>query len=282
MKLYIAKQDESRLGGGWSWISNIKKALAEDIVSYEEAEVYLIPSPSMVSKEEVDKAQADGKKIVLRVDNIVRNSRNRNTGMSRMKRFADQADLVIYQSRFAKKLLKNFIGKDGKVILNSCDTDIFNPKGRDESVTARYVYSRVNRDETKNWEMARYIYQEESEMRGNDAILNIVGNYSPELVEYNFDFYQGENYRYWGAINDPLVLADIYRNSDYLIYTFWNDACSNTLIEALCCGCLVADKYGMAKTGGAMEILSNYYTKGLEYFSLNRMGQEYKKALSAL
>lgn len=281
MKVYIAKSEDHRQGGGWSWISNAKKALSEVITSYEEAEIYLIPSPSMVSKEEVDKAQSDGKKIVLRVDNIVRNSRNRNTGMSRMKRFAEQADVVIYQSEFSRRLLSDYLGKEGTVILNSCDTDIFNPNGRTESTTARYIYSRVNRDETKNWEMARFTYQIEAQLK-TDTHLHIVGNYSPELVEYNFDFYQNERYRYWGVMTDPSSLASLYRDSDYLIYTFWNDACSNTLIEALCCGCLPVDYYNMLQTGGSPEIIDAFTQKGEKYFGLNRMGFDYMKAMEDL
>lgn len=284
MKIHIARSDDARLGGGWSWISNMKKAIPEHLTNYEDCDIYLIPSPSMVSKEEVDQAQADGKKIVLRIDNIVRNSRNRNTGMSRMKRFAEQADVVVYQSEFAKKLLINFTKIDGPVILNGIDTSIFHDRERKESAIAKFIYSRVNRDETKNWEMARYTFQLESEARENNALLNIVGEFSPELREYNFDFYQGEDYIYWGVVTDPSTLASIYRDSDYLLYTFWNDACSNTLIEALCCGCLVADKYSMTSTGGAPEILSKFYDPlyGRNYFSLERMGREYLAVMETL
>jgi len=175
MKLYIAHGEDSKLGGGWSFIANAKKALADHLSSYEEADVYLIPSPSICSKEEVNLAKADGKKIVLRVDNIVRNSRNRNTGMSRMKHFSDIADLVIYQSEFAYELLQPFLKKDGLVIHNSVDTEIFHDRGRVEDTIAKFVYARVNRDETKNWEMARYIYAQESAKRKGDALFNIVG-----------------------------------------------------------------------------------------------------------
>jgi glycosyltransferase involved in cell wall biosynthesis len=202
--------------------------------------------------------------------------------MSRMKRFSEQANLVIYQSEFAKALLAPFLKLDGAVILNSCDTDIFNPDGRLEDTTAKFVYSRVNRDETKNWEMARFVFQQESLKRNGDARLNIVGQFSPELMEYNFDFYMNEKYRYWGVIKDSVALADIYRNSDYLIYTFWNDACSNTLIEALCCGCTPTASYNMLATGGASEIVSKYYAKGIDYFGLKRMGDEYLKEMVTL
>lgn len=277
--IYIAKQDENKTGGGWTWVSNALKCLPT--TNYRDALVYLIPSPSMVSKEEVDQAQADGKKIVLRLDNIVRNSRNRNTGMSRMKRFAEQADLIVYQSQFAFDLLAPYIQKEGVIILNGCDQSIFNPEGRQESTTAKYMYSRVNRDETKNWEMARIYFQHVS-LNQEDTKLHIVGHFSPELVEYNFDFYMNENYQYWGIMKDPQSLAQIYKDTDYFIYTYFNDACSNSLIEAISSGCYIADPYGMLATGGAAEILNSYKLFGEEFLGLERMGKQYKEAIAKI
>jgi len=282
MKIFIPHSEDNKTGGGWSWISNIKKAIPEHLTSYELCDIYLIPSPSMCTKEEVDQAQADGKKIVLRVDNIVRNSRNRNTGMSRMKRFAQQANLIIYQSDFARNLLLPYLERDGVVILNSVDTSIFNPSGRMENEVAKFMYSRVNRDETKNWEMARLLFQQESWKRRGQTKLNIVGQFSNELIEYNFDFYMDEDYNYWGVIQDPSTLASIYRDSDYFIYSYWNDACSNSLIEALCCGCVISDPHAMLVTGGAPEIVSKFEKHGSEYFALSRMGDEYVKAMGSL
>lgn len=281
MKIHMAKFDESKMGGGWSFCRNLAKAIPEHLVSYEESEIYLIPSPSMVTKEEVDQAQSDGKKVVLRVDNIVRNSRNRNTGMSRMKRFAEQANLIIYQSEFARSLLIPYLGRDGVVILNSVDTSIFNPTGRQENEVAKFMYSRVNRDETKNWEMARLLFQQENWKRRGQAKLNIVGQFSPELIEYNFDFYMDEDYNYWGTIGDPSTLASIYRDSDYFIYSYWNDACSNSLIEALCCGCVISDPHSMLLTGGAPEIVEKFMADS-DYFKLERMGDDYIKAMETM
>lgn len=281
MKIHTANYQPAKLGGGWSFANNFVKGVGQS--NYEESDIYFIPAPTMVSKEDVDKAKLDGKKIVLRIDNIVRNSRNRNTGMSRMKRFAGMADLIIYQSEYARDLLgKKFLGRDGPVILNGCDIDIFNPRGRQEMGTARFVYSRVNRDETKNFEMARFIFQHESQLRKGNARLNLVGEYSPELRDYNFDFYNDEDVRFWGVVNNPEAMASIYKSSDYLIYTFWNDACSNTLIEALCCGCQVIDHYKMTETGGAPDILNAFRKWGNPYFSIERMTAEYKGAMSLL
>jgi glycosyltransferase involved in cell wall biosynthesis len=282
VKIHLANYQPDKQGGGWSFARNFVKGLGGQS-TYEEADVYFICGPTMVSYDEVEQAKRDDKKIVLRIDNIVRNSRNRNTGMTRMKRFAELADLVVYQSQYAKYFLgKQFLNVDGPVIINGCDTEIYNHKGRTETITARYLYSRVNRDETKNWEMARFIFQQESYVRDGDALLNLVGQFSPELVEYNMDFYNNENYRLWGQINDQHVMADLYRNSDYLIYTFWNDACSNTLIEALCSGCEIKDSYNMLETGGAPDIMEAYNAWGREYFSLDRMVDDYIREISKL
>lgn len=282
MSIHIANYQPDKLGGGWSFANNFIKGLDGQTV-YEDADVYFICGPTMVSYDDVNKAKQDGKKIVLRLDNIVRNSRNRNTGMSRMKYFADKADLVIYQSGFAQDLLMPFVQRSGPIILNGCDTSTFNPRGRQELVEARYIYSRVNRDETKNWEMARLVFQQESLRRDGKAILNLVGQFSPELVEYNFDFYHDEAYKYWGVVSDPNLMAAIYKNSDYLIYTFWNDACSNTLIEAICSGCEVLDPYNMADTGGAGEILHHFQDHGgRDFFTIERMTSEYLKEIAKI
>ena len=142
MKIYLPNYDKLALGGGWSFIANFRKAMGDTITdNYAESDIFFLPSASMVSREDVEQAKRDGKKIVLRCDNIIRNSRNRNTGMSRMKDFSDWADLVIFQSDFAEELLNPYLQTENyKVILNSVDENIFNPKGRGDQ-ESRYYYS---------------------------------------------------------------------------------------------------------------------------------------------
>ncbi len=279
-KIHIASFEPGRLGGGWTWAREFAKGIGERLSDYDKAQVYIVPSPSMVQRAEVERAKADGKFIILRLDNIIRNSRNRNTGMSRMQDMAALADVVVYQSKFARKLLSGWVKpKRWAVILNGCDQTIYNGTGRTESTTMRFLYSRYNRDETKNWEMARYIYEREARATP-DSFLTIIGQFSPELREYNFDFYRGERYNYLGVISDPHTLATLYRQADELIYTYFNDACSNTLIEALSCGCDVLDPYGMLKTGGSPEILRKWNEEGEEYFDSHRMVKQYLELLA--
>lgn len=284
VKIFLANKSEQQYGGGFSWISNFQTAIQQQTISmdspivtsdYREATHYLIPSPTMVQRDEVEKAKNDGKKIILRVDNAVRNSRNRNTGMTRMKDFATWADVIIYQSQWAQNYLQPFLGNAEKsqVILNGIDTRMFHPGKQVEDL---YMYSRFNRDETKNWEMARYTFSQIYRQNPN-ARLWIIGQFSPELVEGNFDFYAGEQYKFWG-VQEPEMIADLLRQAEYFIYTYFNDACSNSLIEARVSGCKIVDRYGMLKTGGAREIME----KPLELFSLERMGKEYLQVLEGL
>lgn len=282
MKILLPNYDEKATGGGWSFIANFKKAMSDFITpNYDDADIFFLPSASMVDRATVEQAKHDGKKIVLRCDNIIRNSRNRNTGMTRMKDFADWADLVIFQSKFAEELLNPYLlSENTKVILNSTDESIFNLDNRVYSENPRYLYAKHSSDETKNWEMARVAFQEIF-LNDQESVFNIVGRFDI-AEEYNFDFYNNEKYIYMGYAQDATEMAKAYNDSDFFIYTYFNDACSNTLIEALMCGLDIYDPWGMAGTGGTPEILKAYDDFGYEYFRLGRMKQEYKRAMEKL
>lgn len=264
MTYHILNFEPERRGGGWTQARYLHEGL--NCVSYEEANVVIITGPTMVTHDQVDKAKADGKKIVLRVDNAVRNSNNRGTGMTRMKAFADKADLLVYQSEWAKKFLSPFIKKDGVVILNGVDTKKYNPDNRFIQENT-YLYVRSSRDEGKQWIMAWYYFV------GNKGRLNIVGKFSQENLDYNFDFYDDEKFVFWGERND---MPEIYKLNKYFLYTYLNDACSNTLLEAKASGCEIIDVYGMLQTGGAPEIMA------CEDISIERMIDQYKVALESL
>ena len=262
MKIYIPNYQPDRIGGGWTWTKYFVDYFGQS--SYEEADIFLIPSASMVERNVVDQARKDGKKIVLRTDNVLRNSRNRNTGMTRLYDFAKWADLIIYQSEWAKNFLMPFLNKDGAVILNGVDTNIYNDRNRtapDDS----YLYARSSRDEGKQWIMAWYWFV------SNPGSLEIVGKFSGENMEYNFDFYDGEKYRFLG---EQTSLVDSFKRNKYFLYTYLNDACSNTLLEARASGCEIVDVYGMLSTGGAPEIMN------CKDISIERCMKEYEVLLS--
>lgn len=260
--IHILNYDPSRMGGGWTQARYLAEGLGH--ASYEEAGTVLITGPTMVTHEQVEKAWDDGKKIVLRVDNAVRNSRNRGTGMTRLRAFCEKADLVIYQSNWAREFLKPFTKKAGAVILNGVDISRFKPGNPPDD---SYLYVRSSRDEGKQWIMAWYWFV------NNPGTLEIVGKFSSENLEYGFDFYNDERFRFMGEQSN---MADIYHRNKYFLYTYLNDACSNTLLEARASGCEIIDVYGMLQTGGAPEIMA------CEDISIERMIREYKEAISVI
>jgi len=280
MKIYLAKYEPDRIGGGWSFQRNFAKGLGDNLtLNYGEADIYFICNPGQVQREDVAAALADNKKVVLRIDNALRNSRNRNTGMSRMKDFAEWATMVIYQSEWAKDYLKPFLEKEGPVILNGVDVSLYST-GQQKPKGDNILYSRFNRDETKNWEVARYWFSRYFLTHPNSK-LYITGQFSQELRDGNFDFYNGENFEYLGVL-DERNMAKLYAQCHKFLYTYFNDCCSNSLIEALVSGCeIVGDEY-YRTTGGAKEIIDKFERTGDRALSIERMTREYLEVLKTL
>lgn len=275
MKIYIPQKAKTFLGGGGSFTRNIIKALkdkVEFVSSWQDCDVYLIPGCTLAQRDEVTEAKKAGKRIILRIDNIPRNSRNRNTGTSRLYDMAQMADEVIYQSHWAREFIQPFVKKNGAVILNGVDTSIFKPEGDkyEKDGSPQYLYSRFNRDETKRWEKAWYLFQK-NYFNEPSSHLWIVGKFSPTNFEYNFDLFGGaeKRYKFWGMIEDPEEMAKIYRSADVLFMTYDMDACSNVLIEALHCRLKVL--WEKVKDSSVNEIIKT----PLEKLTLEEMGRRY-------
>ena len=237
---------------------------------------FFISGCTMVERDIVKAAKEAGKKIVLRVDNIPRNSRNRNTGTSRLYDYAQMADLVVYQSQWARNFIGNFIKRNGSVILNGVDTNIFKPKGPKiaKEGNKQYLYVRYNRDENKRWEEAWFFFQDLILDFNPKAHLWIVGKFSPEQIEYNFDFFGGaeKRFKYWGVIESPEMMAQLYRGADYLLCPYYNDACSNVVAEAQACGLEICHN----GTGGIPEQIK------AGVISNEEMGQRYLEEFKKL
>jgi len=242
MRIFIPqKAKDSIIGGGWSFTSNIIKALkgkVDFVERWQDCDIYFITGPTMAQRDEVYEAKKAGKKVVLRIDNCPRNSRNRNTGVPRLYDFSQVADAIVYQSEWAKSFIMPFVKRDGAVILNGVDTEIFKPEGETilRQGNPQYLYVRSSRDETKRWEKAWYDFMMLF-FHNPEAHLWIVGKFSPENLEYNFDLFGGaeKRYKFWGVVEDRRELAKIMRSADVLLCPFSNEANSNVVNEALAC-----------------------------------------------
>ena len=258
MKLYLPKASEQKIGGGFTFYNNFKKGSNNEFVTHwEDADLILITGATMTDRTEMQLAKHAGKPIVFRVDNIPKDSRNRGTAFSRMLDFARMADWIVFQSQWAQDYAGWWFGENGVditnkscIIYNGVDMDIFYlpvPATRNN----RYLFVQYNRDENKRYPEAFYDFHMAYRQNKN-AELWLVGRFSPELIENNFDFFAGEQVSYLGVIEDRKQLADIYRDCQYLLFPAFADASPNTVMEAQACGCTVV---GVNPVGGTQELL---------------------------
>jgi len=278
ISIYIPNESKQSLGGGWTFLRNFKKAFSKYgdvkfVSQWQDCDILFIVGATLTPRDEVVRAKEAGKKIVFRVDNIPKDSRNRGTAFSRMIDYARLADVIVFQSEWAKDyagwwFVDNSIdiNTKGRIIYNGVDTDFFY---EDSSVknNNRYIVVQYNRDENKRIPEAFYIFHQ-AYRENKDIELFVVGQFSPELVTYNFDFFAGERVHYVGVVEDPKQMGDMFRSSGYLIFPAFADAAPNTVLEARACGCEIV---GVNATGGTIEMLELPKVRTIE-----TMGEEYR------
>ena len=208
------------------------------------------------------------------------------------------ADHIIFQSNWAKEYVGDWLLKNGAsamvpvfkqlnhekqdiphdgvmmdrttVIYNGVDTTAFYPEPGSQN-PERYLFVQYNRDENKRFPEAAYHFYKEA--KKNDSVrLWCMGNFSPEVIEYKFDFFNNEAVSYIPPTDDPKHMGDIMRQCKYLLFPAYLDASPQTLHEALACGCI---PLLVNPEGGSIEIL-NRWNSGVRY-SIVDMCNEYNK-----
>jgi glycosyltransferase involved in cell wall biosynthesis len=280
------------ISGGFQFLNNLKKSsekgnLFQIVNNWQDCDVVLITGATMTDRDEMYEAKRNGKKIVFRIDNMPKDSRNRGTAFSRMSDFAKIADFFIYQSNWAKHYVGYWIDKqldkpqNYSIIYNGVDTDIFNYSDNPDDREDVYLFSQYNRDENKRFPEAAYNFH--MIHRGNPrAKLFLVGQFSPELVANNFDFFDGEFVSYQGVITDRVELANIYRKCKYLLCPYYLDASPNTIAEAMACGLVIRL---LNTDGGSLDVISNNFDESNnrpKIYSIDEMSKEYLKVFENL
>lgn len=286
MKISIPVDSQQKLGGGFTFARNLEKGLKQigvEVVSDPlQSDIAVVCGPTMISKETFQGLKDNGVKIVARLDNVPRNSRNRGTGTNRLRSFAERSDQIVWQGEWAKWYLEDFVGKEGVIIHNGIDLDVFTPEGKNLNLGMErknvYLYSRYSRDETKMWEVAWYEYQM-IQRKNSGAKLLIIGKFSDENLNYDFDFFRGENFDFLGVVDNEESMAKVLRSSGSLLATYFNDAFSNTYMEALACGVKL---HNPNMSGGTPEMLQLWIEKDRDYFSLMRMATDYVKLFETM
>lgn len=261
MKIYFENQTNSAgIGGGWRFLENLIKVLkdkVEIVEDFKECDIFFVFGITAVDKGRVYEAHNLRKKIVLRLDNCPRMSRNkRQTPYERIREFGKLADLVVYQSNWAKEYTGYFVKNDNEVIINNgVDPSIFNTEGR-QSDGKTYLYINYNDNPNKRFDEA--IYRFDMEWRqDNEKRLVIAGNVPRiylEYPEYNWDLTSKAQVDYAGIMNSPEEVANLMKTCDILLYPSAMEAYPNTLLEAMACG--LEPKY-LNLEGGTIEAYNN-------------------------
>ena len=281
LKIYIANNSTQTIGGGWTFLSNFKKGAAgkvQFVADWKLCDIYLIMSCSAADRGEVASAKQAGKKIVLRVDNIPKRSRNKKNPADSLRMFGAMADEVVYQSEWAKQYAGWITKRRGVVIYNGVDYEHFyfkdNPKDRPE----RYLYVSYNTDENKRWPEAAYDFH--MRFRDNPEIeiwlVGTFGKQTGELLINDFDFFAGEQYRYIEPVADREALADIMRQCKYFYFPAYNDASPNSLAEAIACGC---EPLLINPSGGSQEVYDLFRSRT---YSIQTMADKYLAIFNSL
>lgn len=262
-------------------MANLKKGLAgkaELVDCWQAADAVMIVSCTMTERSDIQQAKAAKKKIIFRIDNMPKDSRNRGTAFSRMRDFGQMADVIVFQSEWAKDYVGSWLAqysvrlRNSKVIYNGIDSEFFyhrdDPKTRGEN----YVFCTFNTDENKRFPEAAYDFY----LRNRAAVaegkpqpkLTIVGQYGDKLREYNFDFFNKEKIKFVPPVEDRKTLGKIFREHQYMYFPAFADASPNTVAEGVACGCEILLPNSI---GGTHEVIRKHRTS----YTIYDMAQEY-------
>ena len=195
------------------------------------------------------------KPMVLRLDGIWFNSEQDYKQQNAPIKFSyDNADAVIFQSGFNKRLTESWFGehKNSRIIHNATDTNLIKSSnkhfwdrkfGKDIEVWSCASSWRPHKRLNEN---IRYFL----EYSPKDAQLAIAGSIGMDdakrIIQNN------ERIHLLGEL-DYMSLVSLYRRSSTFIHLAYLDHCPNVVVDAQAAGCHVV----CSSTGGTSEIVSN-------------------------
>src|SRR5690606_33836420 len=119
-------------------------------------------------------------------------------------------------------------------------------------------------------------YSQVARREPDRVCLYIAGQFSPEVVQYNFDFFNGEQVEFLGPLTERKQVADVMRTCKYLLFPAFADASPNTVGEAIACGlCPLL----INPIGGSQEVADLY---GTRTYSIQEMANDYEQIFRAV
>jgi glycosyltransferase involved in cell wall biosynthesis len=155
-----------------------------------------------------------------------------------MKDNYELADLIVWQSEFAKKVWEPYVDttKKSVVIYNGVDTEIFNTSGPHISLPGNKTKILINSWSIFPHKRADLIEGIAKQYPNID--FHLVGNYfSLDTAKTMELFSQLPNIMYYGPVKAPKQLVNLYRSTDAMLFLSEHEGCSNTALEAAACQC---------------------------------------------
>ena len=194
------------------------------------------------------------KPMVLRLDGIWFNSEQNYKEQNRLIEFSYQnANAVIFQSEFNKKLTESWFGKhrNSYVIHNAADLKQIeranaafwnNTFGKDTEVWSCASSWRPHKRLNEN---IRYFL----EFAPKNAILAVAGK---GAASERLDYLSNERIKFLNEL-DYMSLLSLYKRSSTFIHLAYLDHCPNVVVDAQASGCRII----CSSTGGTSEIVEN-------------------------
>lgn len=172
-----------------------------------------------------------------------------------------RADATVFQTEYCKSLyvhgVKTIFGfewplniKNGIVIYNGVDRDIFNETGPRKDLKGKYKIFHVSTSSMARKGLGN-VLEFAYLLKNNPEIqFYLVGRQVEDPV-YGYEIKKFPNVHYLGHTNDRYELASFYRSGDVLLYPTINDCSPNVILESMSCGMPVV----AANSGGSPELI---------------------------
>lgn len=181
--------------------------------------------------------------------------RAKNAEMARAYHLADH---VFWQSEFCRRAADRFLGnrvKPGEILYNAVDTEQFRPA---ENTTSNKVFTFLITGKIDT----HLFYRIEATLRGLAearkqgllAQLTIAGWLSPQSRARSLELADSLGIADWVSLSGPFTQDQapmVYGSADAYVLLKHNDACPNSVIEALSCGLPIL----CSDSGGTPELV---------------------------
>ena len=174
----------------------------------------------------------------------------------------ENADLIIYQSKFSKNYFETFLGKPKKpnfIIYNGVDLNIFNPNiqiGKKVKNIMKADFKiitscsfRIHKRLHESLKLFKFVLKKIPTAKY--FVMGHIDKQTKEIVDRIISFYEIEkNVVLLGKIPVSLI-PEYYAEADIMLYPSWLDPCPNSVVECLASGTPVI----CPDSGGVKELV---------------------------